>query len=124
MADISLKELRARLQQEQPDNSDRANGFALVNVLQPEEFLSEHIPGSINIPKGNEREFEKLFDHTKELVLYCASTDCPASSQVAKVLYDLGFSNIRRFEGGMRAWSEGNNQIESGKSSSQEMSIA
>ncbi len=30
-----------------------------------------HIPGSINIPQGNEDEFERRFAKDKEIIVYC-----------------------------------------------------
>ena len=124
MHTVSAKELRARLQEEDPNNEDRRSGFALINVLRPEVFLSEHIPGSSNIPAGNEREFEKRFEHTKEIILYCSSAECPASTQVGEALGRMGFTNLKKFEGGMAQWVEGNNDVESGENTAQEMSIA
>jgi len=124
MHTITAKELRHRLNEEAPDNEDRHAGYALVNVLKPEVFLSEHIPNSINIPQGNEREFEKRFEHTKEIIVYCASSSCPASSQVAAVLGGMGFTTVKTFEGGMDEWVEKKNDIESGENTAQEMNIA
>lgn len=124
MHTITAEELHKRLEEEDPVNDDPRRGFALVNVLKPEAFLSEHIPGSINIPLGNEHEFQKRFEHSKEIVLYCASPECAASSQVADALGSLGFTNIKKFEGGMEAWMAANNDVESGENTAQEMNIA
>ena len=109
---ISRDELQDRFSSEQPDNQDPKQGYALVNVLDEDIFEQQHIPGSINIPQGNEQEFEKRFDKEKELIVYCASTDCDASPQVAQRLTDRGFSNVRDFEAGMREWKEGGLPVE------------
>lgn len=103
---ITRETLRLRLEVEQPDIEDRYQGFVLVNVLKPETFEKEHIPGSINIPLGNEDEFERRFAKSKEIVLYCASKDCDASEKVAKELVRRGFTNVFDFEGGMKAWKD------------------
>ncbi|MBN8548619.1 MAG: rhodanese-like domain-containing protein [Deltaproteobacteria bacterium] len=124
MSSISARELQKLLSTEQPNHSDPYNGFALVNVLTPEVFLSEHIPGSVNIPQASLYEFEKRFQHSKPIILYCASKDCPASEQVAEELAKRGFSDVKTFPGGMAEWSERNYDIESGERSAQEMNIA
>lgn len=124
MQSLSLKELQTRLEREEPNNDDPTRGYALVNVLSPEVFLSEHIPGSLNIPKGREHEFERRFDRGKEIIVYCASYDCPASSQVADTLHNLGFTNVVTYEGGMEEWRSANRQVESGPATVQDISIA
>lgn len=124
MQTISLRELRSRIEREEPNNSDPLRGYALVNVLSPEVFLSEHIPGSLNIPRGREYEFERRFEHGKEIIVYCASHSCHASEQVADMLYGMGFTNVVTYEGGMEEWRSANSQVESGPATVQEINIA
>lgn len=101
---VSAESLAQRIRQDKPDNDDRKNGYALVNVLGREAFEKEHIPGSINIPKGREDEFEKRFSKDKEIIVYCASSDCDASPAVAEKLADMGFTRVRDFDAGMAGW--------------------
>lgn len=115
MKTITKEELTRRLSKEKPRNDDKYNGFALVNVLQHEDFLEEHVPGSINIPKGDEIEFERNFDKSKEIIVYCGSFDCPASTKVAETLEKRGFSNVVDYKGGMQDWKQGGNRLEKGE---------
>lgn len=124
MNTIDASRLESRLRNEKPDNFSADNGFALVSVLSPDDFSSEHIPGSINIPEGSQSEFEACFGKNKEIIVYCASEHCPLSGRTAKDLTARGFTNVVEFPGGMEAWRTRGNQIESGKSSVQEMSIS
>jgi rhodanese-related sulfurtransferase len=101
---ISRFELSRRITESRPDNADPDKGFALVNVLNPEVFAKEHIPASINIPAGNEQEFEKRFSKEKDIILYCANSDCDASPTVAKRLAEKGFANVYDYEAGMQDW--------------------
>lgn len=114
METISQAELSKRLAQEPPDNEDARKGYALVNVLGSEQFAKEHIPNSINIPKGREDEFEKRFSHDKEIIVYCASPECDASPNVAKDLQERGFERVLDFEGGMSSWKEADGPVETG----------
>ena len=103
---ISADQLRKKLNVEPPNNDDPKEGYALINVLPGESFREDHIPDSINIPKTQLSDFEKRFDKSKEIILYCASYDCPASSDVSRALQDNGFNNVVDFEGGMEEWKE------------------
>lgn len=113
METISTQELKARLVREKPKNNDRKKGFALVNVLKPDSYGQEHIPESINIPKGQESEFERRFDKQKEIIVYCASPSCNASSLVAEELSKKGFLDVVTYEGGLSEWKEAGNRLES-----------
>lgn len=106
--------LRQRMQKENPDNVDRKQGFALVNVLSRDMYQDGHIPDSINIPKGHEEEFEKKFAHDKEIILYCASTECDASPDVARKLVNRGFTNVYDYEAGLRDWKNSGGSIATG----------
>jgi len=112
---LTKEELRERLKSEQPDNENPRSGFALVNVLGEDAFREQHIPGSINIPKGEEEEFERRFNKDKEIIVYCASPDCDASPTVARELTDRGFDSIRDYEAGMSEWKEAGYPVESGR---------
>ena len=56
---ITKEELKEQLAHELPNNEDMTEGYALVFVGSAEEFAVEHIPHSVNIPQGEEEEFEE-----------------------------------------------------------------
>lgn len=68
-------------------------------------------PNSINIPVDELDRFENRFDKDKEIVVYCASTDCDASPRAAKALAERGFSNVFDYEGGIADWEKGHQPI-------------
>lgn len=113
-ATIEREQLQRKLESSSPENEDSRKGFALVNVLGRDAFEEERIPGSINIPKGREEDFEKRFDHGKEIILYCASPSCDASPKVAAELTRRGFRRVVDYEAGMSDWKEAGNQVASG----------
>jgi len=110
---ITKEDLQQKIYEINPDNDDPRKGFALVNVLPKESFNEEHIPYSINIPKGNEDEYTKRFEKEKEIIVYCSSPQCKASSHVAQTLRDQGFQKVKHYEGGMKEWKESGEQAES-----------
>ena len=47
-------------------------GAQLVEVLPPEEFDEEHLPGAINIPlRRIDAEAPERLDRTRPVVVYC-----------------------------------------------------
>ncbi len=86
---------------------DSDDEFVLVNVLSPEQFEEQHIPGSINIPLDQvEEEFPARFDRDEKIVVYCASPSCEASPKAAQKLEAMGFSDVTDYEGGMTDWAD------------------
>lgn len=109
---LTLDELETNLQAAPPDNESREEGYALVNVLEPEQYERAHIPRSINIPHEEIEEFEEHFDEDKKIVLYCASPDCPVSEEVAQSLSELGFRRVYDFAGGLSTWRQAGYPVE------------
>lgn len=110
--EITRQQLEHLIQRQNPENEDNTEGYALVNVLSPESFEEEHIPGSINIPQGEEEKFEQRFAKDKEIIVYCASESCDASPKAAEELRDRGFSKIYDYADGMKDWKEADNPVE------------
>lgn len=109
---IDGDQLQKKLEDAPPDNEDRRRGYALVNVLPRESFEREHIPGSINAPQGQEDELEQRFDKEKEIIVYCASPECEASSKAADELTRRGFRRIVDYEAGMSEWKHAGHPVE------------
>lgn len=111
---IDRQQLEHMLSDETPDNDDRSDGYALVNVLGKDSFREEHIPNSINIPVGQLDEFEQRFAKSKPIVVYCASPECDASPKAAKALVDRGFVNVFDYANGLSDWKEAGNGVVAG----------
>ena len=88
----------------------------LIDVREPAEFASGHIPGAINIPRGV-LEFQvdahpavagvsdpALSNKDCPLLVYCRTGGRAALATQA--LQSMGFSNVRSIAGGITAWSE------------------
>jgi rhodanese-related sulfurtransferase len=76
----------------------------VIDVRTPEEFVTGHVPESINIPreKLKERlaEIEKFKD--RPIILNCASG--VRSGGACGELKRLGFENVFQLSGGMNGW--------------------
>ncbi len=99
---------------EEVKNLLASNGATVVNVLESESYVRNHIKGSISIPlealiNGG---YTKL-DRERKVATYCASYMCSASKKAAEFLAEKGFDSYA-YEGGMKEWAETGLPVESG----------
>ena len=78
--------------------------LVVINVLAKEYFDDAHITGSINKSLDNLAELQTEYSENTPIVVYCASYQCPASRDAYKQLVEMGFTNIRAYEGGIKEW--------------------
>ena len=72
------------------------------------------IPGSCRVPVdtiGREAT-EAQSAKGEEIIVYCGGPKCPQSLQAAQKLRDLGYTNVRAYEGGLEEWKNAGNKIE------------
>jgi len=112
---IDRDDLERRMAAHALKNQDRHRGFALVNVLGEGAFAMAHIPGSINIPHGNEDAFERRFAKDKS-----SSTAplpiAPPRARSAAALVSRGFPRVYDYAGGLTDWQQGGYPIASSHS--------
>ena len=108
---------RQRIREVAPLQFHDAPGDAVViDVREPAEFETGHVPGAINIPRGL-LEFQVdahpavatgadpgLPHRDRPFVVYCLSGGRAALS--ADALRQLGFSDVRSIAGGLNGWRE------------------
>lgn len=90
---ISRDELREKL--------ERGDNFKLLMVLGEWAYKAQHIPGSINM---NRIEDAATLDKAEEIVVYCTGGPCIASRTAYTYLVEHGFTNVRRYAGGLEDW--------------------
>ncbi len=96
---ITRGELKAKL--------DAGEDLTLIDVLSPESYRRQHLPGAINIP-FDKLDAEHVADLPKEreTVVYCSSFTCTASPAAARMLEEMGFTRVADYEGGLDDWIE------------------
>lgn len=101
METITAQELKKKI--------DDREDITIINALGKEQYQQKHIPGSINIPVDEVEEKASQVlpeDKSKEIIVYCASKDCQASPKEAEKLEQMGYRNVKDFEGGIAEWQE------------------
>ena len=79
------------------------NNAMIIDVRSGEEFASGYIDGAINIPVETISSINESVSKDTVIILYCASG--MRSSQAAKTLVDLGYTNVYNLDGGLINWS-------------------
>ncbi|NIS78673.1 MAG: rhodanese-like domain-containing protein [Anaerolineales bacterium] len=102
MKTISAEELKAKL--------DRGDEFHLVMTMGAWAYEMAHIPGSQNV--DNIEYALANIDRDEEIIVYCSNILCIASISAYKLLVANGYTNVRRFAGGVEAWQKAGYPLE------------
>ena len=101
---ISREELKTKL--------DRDDNFKLVMTMGEWAFNMAHIPGSLNI--SSREQGQGLISPGDEIVVYCSNEACTASQAAYHFLVNNGFTNVRRYAGGVADWEEAGYPLDMG----------
>jgi phage shock protein E len=84
----------------------------VVDVREPYEWESGHLPGARLIPRGTleDRSAEELPDRDRRIVVHCNAGNRGALA--AKTLMEMGYTNVANLEGGLDAWRERGYEVE------------
>src|SRR6266446_177920 len=79
-------------------------GYTLLDVREKEEYREGHLDGAISLPRGflDMRVEEVVPDKSTPIIAYCASGT--RSILAAKLLKDMGYTNVVSMGGGYSAW--------------------
>ena len=88
---------------------NKGSEFIILDVRQPEEYRSGHLPGAVFIPLPDLINKVGGLDHAKPIIAYCRSGN--RSRAAAAFLLIYGFSKVYSMDGGITAW---NGQVATG----------
>ena len=95
-----------------------ANGVKFIDVRSPRQYKKRHIPGAIHlyIDDGfNEQNLLKHGTKNDPFIIYCNGAHCSLSYKAAEKAVALGFTQIKYYRDGFRAWRKDGNLLEYGE---------
>lgn len=79
----------------------------IVDVLDMDHFNQEHMRGAISLPLSSlEKRAEETLHKNDKIVVYCAGFKCPASTEAARKLMAMGFTDVLDYKGGIQDYKE------------------
>ena len=78
------------------------DGAILLDVREPDEWLSGHAAGAKHVPLGQLRARLSVLPRDHAIITICRSGN--RSSRAAAELRRAGFTDVRNMAGGMTAW--------------------
>jgi rhodanese-related sulfurtransferase len=93
---IGREELREKLERGVP--------IRLIMALNRWAFAAKHIPGSVHF--DTPEELYAAVRPDDEVVVYCSHVDCLSSVALYRDLVRRGYSNVRRYSGGLLDWED------------------
>lgn len=88
--------------------------IAIVDVRAAEDYEKGHLPGAINLPKGNWENAEGLQKNRTNIV-YCYSQQCHLAAKACAQFAAQGIP-VMEMEGGFEVWQEHDLETEKGSS--------
>jgi molybdopterin/thiamine biosynthesis adenylyltransferase/rhodanese-related sulfurtransferase len=104
-----LRQIKSRIDEVDPAavREQVSNGAVVVDVREPEEWSTGHIPGAKHVPKSflESRIEGAAPDRSQHVILYCASGN--RSAWAARTLLDdLGYEHVESMTGGFTLWKD------------------
>lgn len=90
-----------------------------VDARSPELYAEGHIPGALNVPLQRVDDyldafFEKVADTKTIIIAYCDGEGCSLSEELAFLLSDMGYENVRVLINGWTIWTQNGYPTEQG----------
>jgi rhodanese-related sulfurtransferase len=81
----------------------------VVDALPADSFEESHLPSAINVPideQFDEHIQQAIPDKDEEVIVYCMSAQCDASTKAAERMERLGYRHVFEYEGGKEDWEQ------------------
>lgn len=96
-----------------------ATGGVVVDARSPELFAAGRIQGSLSLPlvdiDSELGPFLEEIEKDRVIVVYCSGFGCPDSFDLAVLLIEAGYADVRVFEGGYPEWRDAGLPIDEAK---------
>lgn len=89
------------------------NGSLVIDVREPDEYESGHIPGAILVPLSTVLSNTSEFQSDETVYVVCRSGG--RSMQACETLHEAGITNVTNVAGGTMGWIALGNEIVTGE---------
>lgn len=89
------------------------NGSLVIDVREPDEYESGHIPGAILVPLSTVLSNTSEFQSDETVYVVCRSGG--RSMQACEILHEAGITNVANVAGGTMGWIALGNEIVTGE---------
>lgn len=87
---------------------------AWLDARDRASYEAGHIPGAIHLPLNEVKADDRRLRGVDVLVVYGNEYNSPIAEAMSKRLMALGFKDVRTLRGGLEAWRDAGNAIETG----------
>ncbi len=91
-------------------------GVLFVDARSQQNYESGHIPGAVSLPVGQFDaridDFLDRYEPDQPMVTYCSGRTCEDSHDLARLLSDFGYDDVRIFIDGFPGWQAEGHPIE------------
>jgi thiosulfate/3-mercaptopyruvate sulfurtransferase len=104
---------------------DQKKDMLIIDTMPYEDsYKKQHVPGAVqfefpkeevaNLDDKTKAAFEKILGLNKNslIIIYCGFTKCTRSHNGAMWAVKIGYKNVYRYPGGIKAWAEAEYPIE------------
>ncbi len=110
-----LRQIKSRIDEVDPSavREQLGNGAVVIDVREPEEWGTGHIPGARHVPKSflESRIEGTAPDRDQHVILYCQSGNRSAWA-ARTMIEDLGYGNVESMTGGFTLWKDRGYEVE------------
>jgi len=104
---MTIGELKARMNEAKP--------YLLADARDVDAYDEAHIPGAAPVPADEVGRLAGQYDRDLDIITYCGSYQCQASTFAAKEFLKMGFRHVQDYKGGIQEWMEQGNPVESNR---------
>lgn len=96
-----------------------AEGALLIDARNVDDYKAGHLMGAISLPLGAVDSelagFQQQVGKDRVLILYCSGFGCPDSFDLGQRLIEVGYRQVRVYEGGFPEWRDAGRPLAEGE---------